>query len=71
LIQSESGTSWKEMYQVFNMGSRLEIYLEPDHAEEIIAIAKSFNIDSQIIGFVEEASSNKLTIKSAHGEFEY
>jgi len=71
LIQSESGTSWKEMYQVFNMGNRLEIYLEPQHADEIIAIAKSFNIDAQIIGRVEESPQNKLTIRSDHGVFEY
>ncbi len=71
LIQSESGTSWKEMYQVFNMGNRLEFYLEPQHAEEIIAIAKSFNIDAQLIGRVEEATENKLTIRSEYGVFEY
>ena len=64
LIQNESQTSWREMYQVFNMGHRLEIYTDHDTANEIINISKSFNLDAQIIGRVENSDSNKLTIKS-------
>lgn len=71
LIQEESGTDWKEMYKVFNMGHRMEIYLSPENAEAIIAIAKSFNIEAKIVGRVEASSSKKLTIKSPFGEFEY
>ena len=71
LIQEESGTEWKEMYKVFNMGHRMEVYLKPELAEEIVAIAKSFNIDAQIIGRVEPFNGKKLTITSAYGTFEY
>lgn len=71
LIQSESKTDWKEMYKVFNMGHRFEIYTSPEVAEKVIEISKSFNIDAQIIGYVETSESKKLTIKSAHGTFEY
>ena len=71
LIQRESGTDWKEMYKVFNMGHRMEIYLSPEHAEEVISIAKSFNIDAQIVGFVEEADKNELIIESEKGRFVY
>ncbi|SRX54018.1 AIR synthase related protein [Aequorivita sp. CIP111184] len=71
LIQSESNTEWKEMYQVFNMGHRMEIYVPEEIAESIIKISKSFNVDAQIVGRVEGASSKKLTIKSALGEFFY
>lgn len=71
LIQEESGTSWKEMYKVFNMGHRMEIYLSPEDAQEIIEISKSFNIDAQIVGFVEEAKENSLTIISDKGTFKY
>ena len=71
LIQNESKTSWKEMYQVFNMGHRLEIYTDHDTANEIINISKSFNLDAQIIGRVENSESNKLTIKSSKGVFNY
>ena len=58
------------MYKVFNMGHRLEVYLAPEHAEQVIAIAKSFNIDAQIIGHIEEGPRS-LTIKSEFGEFNY
>ncbi len=71
LIQEQSKTDWKEMYQVFNCGHRMEIYVSPDIAEDIIAISKSYNVDAQIIGRVEESGSKKLTIKSEFGVFEY
>jgi phosphoribosylformylglycinamidine cyclo-ligase len=71
LIQNESQTSWREMYQVFNMGHRLEIYTDHNTANEIINISKSFNLDAQIIGRVENSESNKLTIKSSKGVFNY
>ncbi len=71
LIQEQSGTEWKEMYKVFNMGHRMEVYLKPELAEEIIAISKSFNIDAKIIGRVEAFEGKKLTINSAYGTFEY
>jgi len=71
LIQSEAGTSWREMYQVFNMGHRLEFYLPKQYADSIIEVAKSFNIDAQIIGRVEAAEGEKVRIESAHGTFEY
>jgi len=71
LIQQESKTDWKEMYQVFNMGHRMELYLNPEIAEEIIAISKSFDVDAQIVGRVEASEENKLTIKSEFGEFQY
>ena len=71
IIQEESKTSWQEMYKVFNMGHRMEIYLPEEHAEEIIAISKSFNVDAQIIGRVEAAANKKLTIESSHGTFNY
>lgn len=71
LIQEQSGTSWSEMYKVFNMGHRLEVYLSQEHAEEIIRISESFGIPAQIIGRVEAFEGKKLTIKSTFGEFEY
>ena len=71
LIQKESGTSWREMYQVFNMGHRLEIYTDNNTANEIISICESFSLDAKIIGRVEENSNNKLTIKSSKGHFNY
>nr|WP_321354390.1 AIR synthase related protein [uncultured Draconibacterium sp.] len=71
LIQEQSGTDWKEMYKVFNMGHRYEIYCSADVADEIIEISKSFNIDAQIIGKVEPFEGKKLTIKSEKGEFIY
>ncbi|EDM44894.1 putative phosphoribosylformylglycinamidine cyclo-ligase [unidentified eubacterium SCB49] len=71
LIQGESGTDWKEMYQVFNMGHRMEIYLPEAIAEDVIAISKSFGVDAQVVGRVEESETKKLTIKSEFGTFEY
>jgi phosphoribosylformylglycinamidine cyclo-ligase len=71
MIQEESGTDWREMYQVFNMGHRLEIYIEEIFAKEIISIAKAFNIDAEIIGRVEDAKSKKMTINSGYGIFTF
>ncbi len=71
LIQKESDTNWKEMYQVFNMGHRLEIYTDGNTAYEIISICDSFSLEAKIIGRVEENSTNKLTIKSSKGHFNY
>ena len=71
LIQEQSGTDWKEMYKVFNMGHRMEIYLAPEDAERVIEISKSFNIYAQIVGRVEDATQNSLTIISPYGTFEY
>jgi len=71
LIQKESKTDWKEMYQVFNMGHRMELYVSEKIAEEIISISKSFNVDAQIIGRVEASNAKSLTIKSEYGEFNY
>jgi phosphoribosylformylglycinamidine cyclo-ligase len=71
LIYDQSATSWQEMYKVFNMGHRMEIYIPQAHADELIAISKSFDVDAKIIGKVEAASQKKLTIKSEHGEFSY
>ena len=70
-IKEQSGTAWDEMYKVFNMGHRLEVYLYPEHAEEVIAISKSFNIDAQVVGRVEESDKKELIIKSEFGEFIY
>lgn len=70
-IKEQSGTDWKEMYKVFNMGHRMEIYVDEENAQRIIEISKSFNIDAQIVGRVEDSESNKLTIKSEYGVFEY
>ena len=71
LIQEQSKTDWKEMYQVFNCGHRMELYVNPEIAEDIIAISKSFNVDAQIIGRVDASEEKKLTIKSEYGTFEY
>ena len=71
LIQKESGTDFKEMYQVFNMGHRMELYVSPERAEEIIQISESFGIPAQIVGHVEAFSGKKLTIRSSFGEFIY
>lgn len=70
IIKEQSGTDWKEMYKVFNMGHRMEIYVAPEDAERIIEISKSFNIDAQVIGHIEEGKKS-LTIKSEFGEFIY
>jgi len=71
LIQEQSKTDWKEMYQVFNCGHRMELYVSPEVADEIIKISKSFNVDAKIIGKVEASEVKKLTIKSEFGEFVY
>jgi phosphoribosylformylglycinamidine cyclo-ligase len=71
LIQKESGTSFKEMYQVFNMGHRMEIYLSPNHADEVIQIAQSFGIPAQIVGHVKGYAGKKLTIRNQGQEYIY
>ncbi len=71
LIKEQSGTSWDEMYKVFNMGHRFELYVPKEIAEDIIAISKEFNVDAQIVGRCEEGEGKKLTIKSEFGEFKY
>lgn len=71
MIHQQSETDWDEMYEVYNMGHRFEIYLAEEHAQTVIDISKSFNVDAQIIGRVEESSEKKLTIISEFGEFEY
>jgi phosphoribosylformylglycinamidine cyclo-ligase len=71
IIHEESGTGWKEMYQVFNMGHRFEIYTDQNNAEEIISIAAGFNMEAKVIGHCEESNNNRLTIKSEFGTFEY
>ena len=71
LIQDESGTSWKEMYQVFNMGHRMEIYTDRSTADKIINISNSFNIEAKIVGRVENSKNKKLTITTTYGTFEY
>ena len=71
LIHEQSGTDWKEMYKVFNMGHRMELYVKPEDAQSIIDISNSFNIEARIVGRVEDAKENKLTIISEHGTFEY
>jgi phosphoribosylformylglycinamidine cyclo-ligase len=69
-IHECSGTNWKEMYQVFNMGHRMEIYVRPEIAQKVIEISQLFNIDAQIVGHIEEGEKS-LTIKSEFGEFCY
>ena len=71
LIQEQSKTDWKEMYQVFNCGHRMEIYVPESVAQDIIAISKSFNVNAQIVGRVEASDVKKLTITSEYGTFEY
>ncbi len=71
LIQSESGTDWKEMYKVFNMGHRMEVYAPEEAAADIIAVAESFNVDARIVGKCEQAEQAEVTIRSEHGEFNY
>ncbi|MCS4239776.1 phosphoribosylformylglycinamidine cyclo-ligase [Myroides gitamensis] len=71
LIQEQSKTDWKEMYQVFNCGHRMELYVNPAVAEDIIAIAESFNVRAQIVGRVEASADKKLTIQSTYGTFNY
>ncbi len=71
IIQKESQTNWEEMYKVFNMGHRMEIYLPQEYADEVIAISKSFNIDAQVVGYVEQSDKKELVIESEFGRFEY
>ncbi|USD24226.1 AIR synthase related protein [Flagellimonas marinaquae] len=71
LIQEQSGTDWKEMYQVFNCGHRMELYVDEGVAEDIVSISNSFDVDAQIIGRVEASDTKKLTIRSPYGKFEY
>jgi phosphoribosylformylglycinamidine cyclo-ligase len=71
LIQEQSKTDWKEMYQVFNCGHRMELYVSPEIANDLISISKSFNVEAQIVGRVEKSDKKKLTIKSDFGEFTY
>lgn len=71
MIQKESGTDFREMYQVFNMGHRLEIYVDPKFADEIISVAQSFGIPAKVVGRVEASESKQLTISSKHGTFVY
>jgi phosphoribosylformylglycinamidine cyclo-ligase len=71
LIQKESNTDWKEMYKVFNMGHRMELYVPEEIADNIIAISKQFNVDAKVVGRVEANEGKKLTIKSQYGEFVY
>lgn len=71
IIHDQSETNWKEMYQVFNMGHRFEIYTDQKNAAEIIRIASTFNLDARIIGYCESGEGRKLTIKSEYGTFEY
>ncbi|NDW18533.1 phosphoribosylformylglycinamidine cyclo-ligase [Dysgonomonas sp. 216] len=71
LIQEQSGTDWKEMYKVFNMGHRMEIYLPEEYAQEVMAISQSFNIEARIVGRVEASAKTELVIESEYGRFEY
>jgi phosphoribosylformylglycinamidine cyclo-ligase len=71
IIQEQSGTAWEEMYKVFNMGHRFEIYTDQKNASEIISIAAGFNLDARIVGYCEASENKKLTISSEFGTFEY
>ena len=71
MIQEESGTDWEEMYKVFNMGHRMEIYVKPELADTMIEISQSFHIDARIVGRVEPFNGTKLVIQSGFGTFEY
>jgi phosphoribosylformylglycinamidine cyclo-ligase len=71
MIQKASGTDWKEMYKVFNMGHRMEVYTDENTAEKIIEIAASFNVEARIIGYCEASAEKKLTITSEYGRFIY
>ena len=71
MIQQESGTSWQEMYKVFNMGHRMEIYLKEKYAADIIEISHSFGVEAQIIGYCRKGTGKKLTIESSEGIFNY
>jgi len=71
MIQEESGTSWQEMYKVFNMGHRMELYLSPEHAQRVIDISQSFGIDARIVGYVEASTTKELVIETEFGSFSY
>ncbi|OJX91944.1 MAG: phosphoribosylformylglycinamidine cyclo-ligase [Paludibacter sp. 47-17] len=71
MIREESGTSWQEMYKVFNMGHRMELYLEPGKAGRVIEISRSFGIDAQVVGYVEASTTRELVIESEFGRFTY
>ena len=71
IIREQSGTDWQEMYKVFNMGHRMEVYIAPEYAQTVIDITRSFGIDAQIVGYVAPAEKNKLVIESEFGRFEY
>jgi phosphoribosylformylglycinamidine cyclo-ligase len=71
LIKKQSGTGWKEMFKVFNMGHRMEIYTDEHTANKLIEISKSFNVDAKIVGRCESAKSKKLTLETQFGTFEY
>jgi len=71
LIQEQSKTNWREMYQVFNCGHRMELYVPKEIADDLIAISNSFGVDAQIVGRVEKSDTKKLSIKGPHGNFEY
>jgi len=71
LIREQSGTDWREMYKVFNMGHRFEFYLPAEYADEVIETSRSFGIEAQVVGHIENAPANRLTIKSPFGTFEY
>ncbi|MDR3365610.1 MAG: phosphoribosylformylglycinamidine cyclo-ligase [Prevotellaceae bacterium] len=71
LIQRQSQTAWREMYRVFNMGHRMELYVQPQHADSIIAASQSFGVEARVVGRVEKSAAKKLTIRSGEGTFEY
>ncbi|MEP1094991.1 MAG: AIR synthase-related protein [Cyclobacteriaceae bacterium] len=71
MIQEESGSDWKEMYKVFNMGHRMELYVDEESADEVVEISKSFNIDAQVVGRVEAADEKEVIIQSEYGFFQY
>ena len=71
IIKEQSGTDWQEMYKVFNMGHRMELYVAPDKAQAIIDISKAFGIDARIVGYVEDSPTNKLTLQTEYGDFTY
>lgn len=71
LIQQESGTDWREMYQVFNMGHRLEVYVNEGDAQAVIDVARAYEIEARVVGYVEDASQNEVLLKGPHGTFSY
>jgi phosphoribosylformylglycinamidine cyclo-ligase len=71
IIQQESGTDWKEMYKVFNMGHRMEVYLEEKWASEVISIAADCGVEAKVIGRVVDHKGKKVTVNSQHGNFTY